>query len=236
MYEPPGTPFPSSPSAKKKRPTVQHRIDAALTEERARIARELHDELGSALTAARLELAAIRRSTGHLDAETARRMSHLNDVLARCMPAMRLLVRSLWPTPQAGVTLADALKGLCLEFEASQGLRIELRFVGARRGQPLPPAHAHTAHRLVQEALTNVAAHAACDQAWVIVSVNASALRVSVRDRGRGFDPAALPSHTHGLAGMRARVAALHGRLELRSAPGAGTLVRAVLPLPDASA
>ncbi|EHR69306.1 histidine kinase [Burkholderiales bacterium JOSHI_001] len=234
MQETSGTYIPSSPSAKKHRPSVHHRIEVALAQERARIARELHDELGSALTAAQLELAAIRRSSGPLDVETQGRIAHLAEVLARCMQAKRQVVQALWPQPDAGTHLTQALQALCHELGASLGLQIELDLSDALEVSLLPTGHIRTACRVVQEALTNVAKHAHTGQARVTARIEGHELHVSVQDPGRGFDPGALTGATRGLAGMRARVAELRGRLEWRSAPGEGAQVLAVLPLPGA--
>ena len=88
-----------------------------------------------------------------------------------------------------------------------------------------------TAYRLVQEALTNIGKHAQARHVAVRLAAQPHHLEVEIRDDGRGFDPDAVGPGSHGLAGMRHRVEALGGRLGVQSAPGAGTTLRAVLPL-----
>lgn len=222
----------SRPSDKRLRGAVQQRIEAALMRERARIARELHDELGSALAAARLELAAIRRTIADADRDTVRRLARLGEVLDQCGQARRSLVQALLPAPDKGLSLAQTLERLCQELRDSQGLQIDLELRGPPAGVVVPLAQMHAAYRLVQEALTNVAQHAGSPHAWVTVEVDSCRLRVQVLDRGRGFQPAALSGASRGLAGMQERVAELQGRWDLNSALGAGTRVCVELPLP----
>lgn len=235
MREPSENQTPSAPTVKNPRGAIHHRIEAALARERARIARELHDELGAALAAVRLELTAIRRSMRRQDAGTERRLARLSEVLAQCSQAKRSLVRALLSATQADADLGQVLRRLCRELRAGQGLQIDLQFLGPPPGVDVPSMQVHATYRLVQEALTNVALHAGCPRARVTVEVDTRRVWVQVQDRGRGFDPAALSGATRGLAGMQERVVELRGRWRLHSAVGAGTRISAELPLPGQS-
>lgn len=211
---------------------MKQEIEDAIVRERARIARELHDELGSALAATSLALAALQRSGARLDPRAERHLVQLGNALAHCTQAKRRLMRVLWADVALDLDLAQSLETLCHELRSSLGLTIHLRIRSQARCSALPVAQAHAAYRVVQEALTNVARHARSPIAWVSVAAIGSRLRVRVRDKGCGFDPRMTPVARQGLLGMRARVVELQGRLDLQSSPGAGTLVQAEWPLP----
>jgi signal transduction histidine kinase len=130
--------------------------------------------------------------------------------------------------------LPPALAWLFERYTKQTGVRVTYTFM--RLGGRLPPEVETTAYRIVQEALTNVARHAAVKTARVRLIVEGEALRLQIQDDGRGFDVAAALAGTEraGLAGMRERAALLGGALQIDSHPGAGTLVLAVLPLANA--
>jgi signal transduction histidine kinase len=194
--------------------------------ERARIARELHDEVGQLLTGLSLMVEA-----GDLEAESRRveikRIA--NELIAR----VRDLSVSLRPPMLDTLGLLPALLWQIERFESQSRIRVTFRHANLDRR--FPSAVETAAFRIVQEALTNVARHASVERADVEVTGEATRLRVQIEDKGRGFDlDAALAGPSSGLAGMRERARLLGGRLTMDSAVGAGTRLRLVLPLTEA--
>jgi signal transduction histidine kinase len=209
-----------------------------VTEERLRIARELHDVLGHHLALITVHAGAAadvleerpedaRASLDHIREAGRTALAELRDVVV----LLRAPEEPTAPTEPAGAGLA-ALDDLVAAFGGS-GLLVERSVVGAPRA--VPPAVDRTAYRVIQESLTNVAKHAGCAAAVVRLGYGPSALRVVVEDEGRGGE--LLPGVTavgHGVAGMRERVAAVGGRLEVGPRPAGGFRVSASLPLPVA--
>jgi signal transduction histidine kinase len=205
---------------------LTRRLEAAKEEERRRIARELHDELGQLLTATKLNV--------QLAVGDRARARELLELLDRAISSTRELSRRMRPPLLDEVGLVAALQAFLEEQGRYTGLRIELAAPAV--GPRLAPEVEIAAFRIVQEALTNVARHAAASRVEVSVARGAEALSIVVRDDGRGFDPAAAEEDHLGLVGMRERARALGGTLELRSSPGAGTEVRVMLPVVTAEA
>ena len=137
------------------------------------------------------------------------------------------MARELRPEALDDLGLPSALAALAERLSGQSELRVEPQL------QPvLPPLSAEeelVVYRVAQEALTNVLRHAECDRADMTLRVADDALLLDVRDEGRGFDPAAVVAN--GLVGMRERALLVGARLEVRSRPGGGTLVRLALPL-----
>ena len=181
--------------------------------ERRRIARELHDEAGQVLTAVKIEL----------DLEGRGQASAM---VARALEQVRDLGNLLRPTVLDDLGLAPALRGLVDDF--SRRARIEVTLDGAESLPALDPDVEVVIYRIVQEALTNVARHAGARHAKVALRNGAGEIRVRVEDDGKGLSG---PPEFHlGLLGMRERVTAIGGRLEIEGRPGAGVTIEAVLP------
>ncbi|PZP28673.1 MAG: histidine kinase [Roseateles depolymerans] len=195
-------------------------------DERAHLARELHDELGALLTAAKLDVARVRRTTRNGMPELDERLQHMSGLIDQGIALKRRIIEDLRPSALANLGLTPALEIFLREFGQRSGLQLtqELSEVGTDDAGRL------ALYRLVQEALTNVLRHAHAQQVRVALTQGEGWLQLSVRDDGRGFDPAGVPPGHHGLLGMRYRIESLGGSLELHSAPGAGTLVLARLP------
>jgi signal transduction histidine kinase len=208
-----------------------------LLEERAAIARDLHDSV-----AHHVNLMVIQAETGpdlvergtedvlngfRLIGDTGRRaLAELDRTLAALRDDSGALL-----APQPGLADLPAL----VEDTAAQGLAVDLVTLGQPR--PADAGVELAAYRIVQESLTNVVRHAEASAATVTVEYARDGLAVQVADRGRGFDPAqARPDRAgNGLAGMRERARVHGGTLAVASAPGAGTMVSAWLPLPEVS-
>lgn len=203
---------------------------AATERERGRWARELHDESLQSLAGVRVLLSAARRSDPEeLDRLLAQGIEQVDSAIAE----MRRLIADLRPSTLDELGLGAALEALGERTEASGSIQIEMHvdldFHSGRTDRRLLGEIEDTVYRLVQEALHNAVHHAEAERIGVDVSEDGERLRVRVSDQGCGFDPEA-PSAGFGLVGMRERVELAGGTLELRTAPGEGTTISAVLP------
>ncbi len=205
---------------------LAHHLQQVREEERAHLARELHDELGALLTAAKLDVARLKARLEPLTPESAERLQHLVDTLNSGIALKRRIIEDLRPSSLSNLGLTASLEILAREFSERSGIPVQVRLEQVQ----LSESAQLTVYRLVQEALTNIGKYA--NPAHVLVSVDnyANHVSVQVRDDGAGFDTAAVGAEAHGLRGMRHRVETEGGRLTVSSAPGEGTLVSAVLP------
>ncbi|MBS3911523.1 MAG: PAS domain S-box protein [Hydrogenophaga sp.] len=202
---------------------------AAREEERRRIARELHDELGQRLTALKLELAAQQQDgrTGEL----AERTQAMMDMVDETVSAVRRIAMDLRPPMLDDLGLSAAIEWLTHDFERRSGIKITLRLV--TRPESIPQNIATAVYRIVQEALTNMARHAHASQAVLSIETRARYLLLTVEDDGQGFpkDPAPPPRGSFGLIGIRERVHMLGGQFTLKNAPSGGARLVVRLPL-----
>jgi signal transduction histidine kinase len=205
---------------------IARHLQNAREDERSRLARELHDELGGLLTAAKLDVARLRNKLAAATPEATERLVHLVRTLDAGIALKRRIIEDLHPSSLGNLGLKAALEILCAEFAA--GSQIEVVTTIAEPG--LDKAAELTIYRLVQEALTNAAKYAHARRIEVSLVVEDQAAMVTVKDDGVGFDPTRVAASTHGLAGMRFRVQSARGRLELHSAVGVGTTNGAWLP------
>jgi len=198
-------------------------------DERAHLARELHDELGALLTAAKLDVARIRRMTRTQAPEIDDRLKHMSELLDQGIALKRRIIEDLRPSALSNLGLIPALEILTQEFAQRSGLQLSLELMEA----PTDEAGRLALYRLVQEALTNVLRHAKAKHVRVSLSEADGWMQLHIRDDGQGFNPETVGAGHHGLLGMRYRMESLGGTLQLLSAPGRGTLVLARLPLRD---
>ena len=210
------------------------RTVAAQEEERARMARELHDETGQTLTAIHFGIEALKstlESKGTVSREAVERLQTLAD---QALADLKQLVTDLRPAQLDDLGLVAALHWLADQSNRRLGIKTTVRIRGHRVRLP---AEIETAlFRIAQEALTNVAKYAQTDQASLTLVFGPRMVKLVVSDPGVGFDPQEAPSARNGrawgIAGMRERATAVGGQLDLFSAPGKGTRVCAVIPLP----
>ena len=200
-------------------------------EERGHLARELHDELGALLTAAKLDVARLKSKINATAPDVAERLKHLTDTLNSGIALKRRIIEDLRPSSLSNLGLTAALEILTREYAERAGIDVETSLEPVQ----LPDAAQLTVYRMVQEALTNIGKYAKASKVLVSVHGYPTHVAVQVRDDGVGFDPGSVSPTSHGLAGMRHRVEAAGGRLTLASRPGNGTLLSAVLPLPRAA-
>jgi signal transduction histidine kinase len=195
-------------------------------DERGHLARELHDELGALLTAAKLDVARLKsRLAGNLP-EAAERLAHLTNTLNSGIALKRRIVEDLRPSSLSHLGLVASLEILAHEFEERSGISITTDLESVELGGSAQL----TVYRLVQESLTNMGKYAEAKQAEVSLHNFDSYITVEVKDNGRGFKVESVGSGSHGLAGMRHRVEAAGGRLTVASTEGEGTRISAVLP------
>ncbi len=209
------------------------RVIDAQEAERARVARDLHDQIGQSLTSVLLGLRLVdgSLSTDDLDIRVAR--SHTDEVralVAHALDEVRQLAFDLRPTVLDDVGLAAAVRRLASDLGERFGVPVGLALDGVDDETRLRPEIETVVYRVVQEALTNVARHADATRASVEITVIGQAVRAAIVDDGKGFEVGSGPLRSLGLAGMRERALLVDGHLDIASTPGEGTTV--VLEVP----
>ena len=201
-------------------------LQSAREDERNRLARNLHDELGALLTSAKLDAARIKSRLTGTAPEALERLAHLVQTLNQSIALGRSIIEDLRPSTLGSLGLVATLEILAREFAEQSNIAVECA---------LSPVKLDTnaelmVYRLVQEAITNVSKYARARRVWVSLAARQGQVEVSVRDDGIGFDTSAPAKSAFGLLGMRFRVEAEGGKLALTSSPGQGTRVSATLP------
>lgn len=209
-----------------QRQQLVERLVTATEEERQRIARELHDELGQHITALRVGLQTETQT------ESLSRMKTIVDQLDETVDRLALELR---PAALDQLGLQDAIASLGQEFSGKSGLRLDLHLPGIA-GQRFSDSIETTLYRILQEALTNVWKHAESSTVSIIVEREGNLLRMIIEDDGRGFDvegmlQRALSTGRFGILGMRERLALVGGSLLVESEPGSGTTLIARVPI-----
>jgi signal transduction histidine kinase len=197
-------------------------VERVKEQERTRIAREIHDDLGGNLTAIKMALAML---AARLPDDTALRdkADYLDDLVDRTIEAVHRISLDLRPST-LDLGLVAALEWQAREFEKQMGIACVLRC--ADRDIELDPDRAAALVRIVQEALTNIAKHAGATRVTVSLRRQRQHLTLGICDNGRGITPAdRLKPQSFGLRGMSERARALGGTLSLEQAPGGGTMV-----------
>jgi two-component system, chemotaxis family, CheB/CheR fusion protein len=214
---------------------VQLRALAAelgLAEEREReaIARDLHDNLAQVLHVAKLKVGALAKAPGNGGALMA--LKELDTLMTHAEASVRSLMFQLNPPVLSELGLVSALQWLAEEMQRTYGLAVDVRDDGAPK--PLSRTTRLVAYRAVRELLINVAKHAGVSHAKVDAATAGEAMIVTVRDSGKGFDPALLTRPARkglGLLGVRERMGFVGGSAEIRSAPGRGTKISLTVPI-----
>ena len=195
-------------------------------DERGHLARELHDELGALLTAAKLDVARLKSKLGTQAPEFAQRLQHLTETLNSGIALKRRIIEDLRPSSLSNLGLTASLEILAREFAERSAMDIATNLESV----DLDESSQLTVYRLVQESLTNVGKYAQAEQVDISVRNEGDHIEVDIKDNGNGFNVDDVRSSTHGLAGMKHRVEAAGGRLSVQSEPGQGTRINAVLP------
>jgi signal transduction histidine kinase len=203
------------------------RVVAGQELERQRLARELHDETGQALTSILLGLKGIEEAAATTEARQS--VLALRELVVSTLQDVRRLAVELRPTALDDFGLVPALERLAETFAEQANVEVHVQAV---LGDARLPSEIETAlYRIVQEALTNVIKHANAKTVSVTLTRQADRVAVVIEDDGRGFDPGAQPGEGLGLVGMRERIALLDGRLSIESGAGRGTTIAVEVPL-----
>lgn len=204
---------------------LTHHLQTAREDERNRLARNLHDELGALLTSAKLDAARIRSRLAGGAPETLELLEHLASTLNSGIALGRSIIEDLRPSALSNLGLVATLEILAREFAEHSGVEVDC----ALEPVELEATAELMVYRLVQEAITNIIKYARASHVWLSLGTRDGQVVVSVRDDGVGFDTSTQPRSAYGLVGMRFRIQAHGGTLTLVSAPGQGTLIEAQL-------
>jgi signal transduction histidine kinase len=195
--------------------------------ERRRLARELHDETGQALTSILLGLRSVEDAGSPDDMRAA--ASDLRELVVGTLQDVRRLAVQLRPKALDDFGLVAAVEHLVQTFSEATTIRVDLE---AQLGDERLPAEVETTlYRLVQEALTNIVKHAEASRVSILLVRHSASATVVIEDDGQGFDPGELREEGMGIIGMRERVELHEGRLTVESTPGSGATLVAEVPL-----
>lgn len=201
-------------------------LQTAREDERHRLARNLHDELGALLTSAKLDAARIRSRLAGTAPEALERLAHLVDTLNSSIALGRRIIEDLRPSTLSNLGLVATLEILARDFSNNSGIPVHCDLQAVQ----LPTDAELVVYRLVQESITNITKYARAKNVWVSLKPLNGRVEIVVRDDGVGFDTTVQPRSAYGLVGMRFRVEAEGGTLNITSAPGLGTQILVTLP------
>lgn len=205
---------------------LANHLQTVQEKEREHLAREMHDELGSLLTAAKLDVARIRSKLVGDNEPLTQRLVHLSDTLNSVIALKRKIVEDLRPSSLSNLGLVAALEILVREFGENTGLAVTT----ALDEVSLDDDAELTAYRVVQESLTNISKYAQAKEITVTMQAYEHHIELDVNDDGVGFNLETRLHASHGFAGMRHRIEALNGTLQVSSSAGRGTRIHVLLP------
>lgn len=217
-------------SLEQLRALIAHQ-ETVREEERTRIARELHDELGQSLTALKMDLALLKRrmpASGESAEWFARHAAQMNELVDDTIQSVRRVARELRQGILEDFELVQALSSHAREFHQRFG--IPCKFDSSGDFGSIERSKQAALFRIAQECLTNVARHSGAREARIKLARESSELVLAISDNGRGIAAEAAKNPSLGLLGMRERVEQLGGRLEIAGREGAGTTVTARIP------
>lgn len=207
------------------------RLQTVREEERTLVAREIHDELGQACTAIKMDLASIRRKITKRQSRLWAKVDSGIELVDWMISTLRKIASELRPRTLDDLGLSAALEWQAQEFESRTGIRCML--VLPQEQPVLDSEHSTAIFRIFQESLTNVTRHAQATMVEARLEIQKDLLILLVQDNGRGFDAEKVNARaTLGLVGMRERALLLNGELKIEGVPGSGTTVRLQIPLP----
>jgi signal transduction histidine kinase len=202
-------------------------LQTAREDERNRLARNLHDELGALLTSAKLDAARIRSRLTGTAPEALERLAHLVDTLNSSIALGRRIIEDLRPSTLSNLGLVATLEILARDFAANSGIKVHCDLTPVK----LLPSAELVVYRLVQESITNITKYAHAKNVWIgVTPLDNNKVEITIRDDGVGFDTTVQQRSAYGLMGMRYRVEAEGGSLTLVSAPSQGTQIKVILP------
>ncbi|HYV64037.1 MAG TPA: PAS domain-containing protein, partial [Bryobacteraceae bacterium] len=210
--------------------TLAAGLITAQEEERARVARELHDDISQKLAMLNLEAESVLRKEPHADTKLRTELTRLSRRLRGILRDVEQTAYRLHPSSLDHLGLSVALKSYCADFGKQNG--IDVRCTERNMPRAIAPGLALTVYRVVQEALRNVIKHSGARQAAVSVAGTNGSIFFSVKDFGRGFDASRPIKRGLGLISMEERVRQADGVFTLKTAPGKGVRIDVRLPLP----
>lgn len=207
------------------------RLISAQEEERLRVARELHDEAGQALSAIMMDLARAIDELPSEAVEAKKRLLQSRSLAAQTLTELRKLIYDLRPEVLDQLGLAPALRSYVKSRLETQHIKVQFSFSGLE--DRLPSRMELTLFRIIQEATTNIVRHSGASMVNIRVAVTDSRVTATIEDDGNGFDvEAALQaSDSWGLRGIQERISVVEGELHIESEPGKGTRIRFQIPL-----
>ena len=209
---------------------VMQRLHTVREEERTRITRELHDELGQALTALNMDLHWLTGRSWHESEVTQARLRSMRELLNTTIQAVRRICADLRPAVLDDFGLTAAIEWQAQEFQSRTGIRCQLALPTT---QPdLPEEQSTAVFRIFQESLTNIARHAQATEAKVTLLIRPDTLVLEIVDNGIGISEDDLAgSRSIGLVGMRERAIGWRGRVDITGIPNQGTTVTLHMPI-----
>lgn len=203
-----------------------------IEQERARVAHDLHDDLGAGLTEVNMLSSLVKSSTTSA-AEKQRYLDHLTETARDMVTSLDEIVWAVNPRNDTMASLASYFGAYAQRLLDLAGVSCGLDIMAELPEHPLAPRFRQEIFFAFKEALTNVVRHAQATQVWLHIAVHGQRLEVAVSDDGRGFDPATVQAGNDGLANMQERLKNLGGSCTVTSEPGKGTMVRFVAPIPE---
>ncbi|WP_212784970.1 MASE3 domain-containing protein [Ferrigenium kumadai] len=204
------------------------RREEAREDERKRIARDIHDELGQMLTALRMEVSLLRMTFGQDNPQLMGQVQNIMGHVDATIQVVRNVAAKLRPAV-LDMGIVSAMEWQMGEFAKRSGIRCGLNI--SEEDIYLDEERSTALYRVVQESLTNVARHAQAENVDISLWRDGESYLLEVRDDGKGFDPETLKKKTFGLMGIRERVMLLQGELDITSEPGSGTTVSVRIPV-----
>ena len=210
-----------------ERLALEYQVD--VERERSKLARDLHDELGAILTATKMDISWVQRQLGDSSPRILTKLTKTISNLDQGIQFKRRVVQELHPSLLTTFGLVAAMRSLT--EDAAQRCHWALDLTLPDEDTRIDDVLGLIAYRILQETLNNATKYAQATQVSVSMLVDEEHLKLEIEDNGVGMNMQALPEGTHGLQGMRHRVIAIGGRMEIRSEPGKGVFTRALLPI-----
>lgn len=205
-------------------------LQSVREEERKRIGREIHDELGQQLTAVKMDIVWIDKKITEEQPLVKNKLKNVIGLLDGSHKSIRRILSELRPGILEDHGLTEALEWLGQQLTESRGIPVE--FTTAEKDIKVSGSIATCIYRVYQEALTNISRYADPEKVHASLSISGHTITVTIQDNGKGFDQSAVdPKRSFGLLGMKERVISLGGTFELLSAPGKGTSITFSLPI-----
>jgi len=210
---------------------MAERVVTAQEQERQRISRELHDDLGQALTTHLLALRNLQNDLGGLKETVFEQLQVLYNQTSELVSRVRTLAHDLRPPVLDTLGLKVAMQTYCAEF--SRRTQLPVIFEADQDIPVLSDVYNITLYRVLQEALTNIVKHANASQVWADLTMEDRTLNLTIQDNGQGFDVSKTHPNGIGITGLRERMILAGGKFNISSSPVRGTIVLAQFPVPE---